>query len=107
MRAAVGRTTALRSHTSRHAKENASGANSDRQARRNGTGVVTLAWAVAAIALIVAALLIWVALRLKRVGDRLGQPGPRRETASLPEFSAYFGAQPSTAGTQIRMSDTL
>ena len=72
-----------------------------------GTGVVTLTWAVAAIALIVAALLIWVALRLKRVGDRLGQPGPRRETASLPEFSAYFGAQPSTAGTQIRMSDTL
>ena len=43
-----------------------------------GTGVVALAWAVAVVALIVAALLIWVALRLKRVGDRLGQPGPTR-----------------------------
>ena len=41
-----------------------------------GTGVFALAWAVAAIALVVAALLIWVALRLKRVGDRLGQTGP-------------------------------
>lgn len=42
-----------------------------------GTGVVALAWAVAVAALIVAALLFWVALRLKRVGVRLGQPGPR------------------------------
>ena len=42
-----------------------------------GTGVVALAWAVAAIALIVATLLIWAALRLKRVHDRLGQPRPR------------------------------
>ena len=43
-----------------------------------GTGVVALAWAVAVVALTIAALLIWVALRLKRVGDRLGQPRPRR-----------------------------
>jgi uncharacterized membrane protein HdeD (DUF308 family) len=43
-----------------------------------GTGVVALAWAVAVVALIIAVLLIWVALRLKRVGDRLGQPGPTR-----------------------------
>jgi len=38
-----------------------------------GSGVVALAWAVAVVALVVAALLIWVALRLKRLADRLGK----------------------------------
>ena len=41
-----------------------------------GTGVVALAWAVAVIALLVAALLVWLALRLKRLSDRLGPPKP-------------------------------
>jgi uncharacterized membrane protein HdeD (DUF308 family) len=41
-----------------------------------GTGVVALAWVVAVVALIVASLLIWVALRLKRISDRLGQARP-------------------------------
>ena len=42
-----------------------------------GTGMVALAWAVAVVALTIAALLIWVALRLKRVGDRLAHQGLR------------------------------
>ena len=50
-----------------------------------GTGLVALAWAVAVVALVVAALLIGGALRMKRVGDRLGQPGPTRTRwASFP-----------------------
>lgn len=36
-----------------------------------GTGVVTIAWLIGIVALILAALLIWLALRFKRLGERL------------------------------------